>query len=151
MEIIKRKNQLHTFRCLKRFRWAGHTTEIGQTLELKEPDASEFVVLGRVEPDLPPVVECISLVDLTQPGAEKAFTAKKMEKILLKKEQAISLMLERLAIPADPGTWRPWGLRLNHPEHEAKRRRLADDLAEAELDTKLYEIGIHPAQKGGKK
>lgn len=143
MEIIRKKNQSHSFRVLKSFRWAGYLTEPGQILQMADGPAIAQIIRGRLEPeDFPDPLEAIVLCDdLIQPGNEQAFKAKKFDRVLLKKEQAISLMLERRCIPASDEIWRPWGLRLKRPDEDLKTK-----LREAGLDKARWEAS-HPGLK----
>ena len=112
MEIVKKKSSLLEFRVEKHFRWGGYTTAIGQTLSLNEPTATALVLSGHVSPIYPEELECMCLADIRLPGRDEAHTAKKNERVLLKKAQALSLMISRSVIPCDPDVWRPYGMQL---------------------------------------
>lgn len=122
MEIIQKKNQLHSFRVLKPFHWGGYVTEIGQELMMADSEAIGKILAGRVEPIIPSEIECVCLCDLAQPGNKQAYKAKKFEKVLLRKEQFLELALQRQVVPVDPAIWRPYGLRLKLKEGKGKKR-----------------------------
>ena len=144
MEIIKRKSGLYSFCCLKKFRWGTFFTEVGQVLEICEPQATVFVLSGRIEPVYPPELECVALADLTLPGSKEAFKCKRLERIVLRKKEALSFMLQKLCVPASDDVWRPFNMRLRHgPDRSRQERARKDQVA---FEDKLYKIGIHPGQ-----
>jgi hypothetical protein len=68
-----------------------------------------------------------------------------MEKVLLKKKQALDLMLKRLCIPVNPNQWRPRDARLRQPGQEQSERKKIDELEQAKFMMKTAHL---PSQKG---
>jgi len=145
MEIIKKVSSKFMFRCLKTFQWGSHPTKVGEEIELKEPEATSMVKFRKVVPvDLPEIGEYISVAPFSLPGRAEKFTCEKLERVQIKASDAIPLMLERSIIPADPDRWRPYGMKLRQKPDDSHRKRAA--MEKTALDSKLFEIGIHPAQ-----
>ncbi len=107
MEIIKRKNKEFRFRVLRPFYFDGRKVEIGEELEITEPEATGLVNIRKVAPILPDVFECIALRGFSVPGTKEKFTCFKGERILLKSNQALALMQQQLCLPIDDDVWRP--------------------------------------------
>jgi len=145
MEIIRKKDSSHRFVVSKSFQWNLSTLAVGKEIEMREPDATAMVKSGRLDPVIPDPVECVALQDLNLEGRDEAHAARRNERILLRKKQAVELMLQRLVIPASDDVWRPFEMRLKRDDR-GKAKRLADERDKAALDSKLYDIGIHPAQ-----
>jgi len=150
MEVIKKKSSSYFFKVLKPFRWAGYTTEANQEIQMAPAEGLAAVQRGGVTPiDTPEIGEYICLVDITLPGDKEAFKAKRMEKVLLKKDQALDLMLKRLVIPVDASQWRPYGLRLRRTgEAEAERKKI-EALDKARFEEQAAKIGILQKNKKG--
>jgi hypothetical protein len=145
MEIVKKASAKFMFRCLKTFRWANHQTDIGEIIELTEPTATSLVSFHKVTPvDLSPVGEYIALAPFSLPGKSEKFSCQKLERIFIKAEDALPLMLQRAILPADPNRWRPYGMKIREGRDRSAQRKAALD--KAVLDTKLFDLGIHPAQ-----
>ena len=123
-------------------------TQPGQEIQMSPADGLGVVQRGRAVPaDIPDIGEYLCLQDIVLSGNTEAFKAKKFERVLLKKEQALDLMLQRKIIPTDTTRWRPYDLRLSKPGEEQAKWRKVDDLDKAAFDAKLFEIGIRPGQK----
>lgn len=143
MEIIKKKNSSCMFRVLKPFKWGGYVTEPGQELAMSGAEALGMIQRGKVTPtDIPEVGEYIALQDLTLPGDKEAHRAKKMERILLKKDQALDLMLKRLIVPVDTSRWTPYGLHLQTPDEALSERKKTDELVQERWRQSNWEMGI---------
>lgn len=110
MEIVK-KAQVgpHKFNVVKPVFWAGSVKAAGEEIEISDPaEALGLVQSGKIIPtDLPATGEYIALRDLKLSGRKAAFEAKKMERVILRSDQALKLMLEGAVIPCDDSQWRP--------------------------------------------
>jgi hypothetical protein len=125
MEILSRKgSRLFKFKVKKSFRWAGFPTVPGQELELRSLEAASLISSGRIEPaDVPPTATYICIVtEVILPGREKAFKAKFGEKVILKREDAVRLMMAREVIPLDSAAWKPYQIELRKPGTSQGRR-----------------------------
>lgn len=87
---------------------------VGDIITLSDPNIEfDFVSRGLIIPtDLPPVGVYIALMDFELPGRKEKFVAKKLDRVELKKEDALELMLKNVVIPADENQWRPYGRRM---------------------------------------
>ena len=143
MEIIRKKSSLYSFRCVRQFRWGTFFTEVGQVLEICEPQATAFVLSGRIEPVYPPELECVALADLTLPGSKEAFKCKRLERIVLRKKEALSFMLQKLCVPASDDVWRPFNMRLRKGPDRSRQERAR--MEKKITDNQLFAYGIHPS------
>jgi hypothetical protein len=114
MEIVRKSKTTHAFRVVKSFHWGGSSKSAGEEIEISDPaEAAGLVQSGRVIPaDLPGTAEYIGLRDLKLAGTKKFFEAKKMERVILRSDQALKLMIEGAIIPVDENQWRPNDRRL---------------------------------------
>ncbi len=148
MELIKKKSASHTWRVLKSFSWGGYVTEPGQELQIGPTESLGLMLRGKIEPvDVPDVGEYLCLTDLTLPGSKEAHRAKRNEKVLLKREDAIRLMVERKIIPTNSEQWRPYGIQLRRPGDDAKEKKQREGYEQAAFEQKIWKLGIDPAQK----
>lgn len=116
MEIIRKKSGAARFRVLKPFQWGGFIVEVGQELNVANDLALQMISQGKIEPvDVPLVGAYYCLTEVVQPGKTEGFRAKALEKVILKREQAIDLMLKRMVIPVDPAQWKPFQITLRRP------------------------------------
>jgi hypothetical protein len=146
MEIIKRAVQgPHKFKVKSSFMQAERSLQIGEEVELKEPEASAMVKIGKVTPaDLPEVGEYIALHPFTLPGKSEKFSCKKLENIEIKGDDALKLMLEGIILPANDSQWRPLNRRLRRGPDRSAADRAA--MRKNDSDSQLYALGIHPSQ-----
>lgn len=115
MEIIKKSQKgPHRFRVVKPVYWGGSVRAAGEEIEISDPaEAFGLVKSDRILPaDLPATGQYVALRDIKLAGKVKAFECKRMEQIILKSGQALSLMLEGAVIPVDDSQWRPNDRRL---------------------------------------
>jgi len=112
MELIKKGTNAYFFRCVKGFNTGERTVSPGEEVELKEPDASGLVQRGKVLPsDLPTEDEYIALQPFSLPGRVEKFMCERLEKVQIRAEDAVDLMLRGFIIPSDD-RWRPFGRKL---------------------------------------
>jgi hypothetical protein len=124
MEVVKRAKQSFRFKALKSFRWAGRDTHPGELLEeIPEPTATGLVAIGKIKPELPEVSIYVCLQAITIPGEIEKHTAKKMERVLLRAEDALPLLISGAVIPEADGQWRPLGRRLKGRTAPTGRRQ----------------------------
>ncbi len=132
MEILKRANsEPPKFRVLRSFYKDGRPLEVGELIEIESMDEKatptvqfDLVSTNRVVPaDIPEVGVYIALVDLALPGKVEKFTCKPLDRIELKAEDALRLMMSRCVIPEDENQWRPFNRRLESKPDEARKRR----------------------------
>ncbi len=152
MEIIKRSVQgPHKFKVLKPFGWkAGKAVEPGEIVEMDQLEADQYVQIGRVIPvDLPDVGTYITLTSFSLPGKNEKFETKKFERVELRAQDALRLMLDRSVIPEDESQWRPRNARLlkdgQKPQGLGQRR--IEGIEEGKFQQKVWEMGL-PSQKG---
>lgn len=114
MELVKKAKAAHIFRVVKPIYWSGSVKAAGDEIEISDPaEAFGLVQTGKVVPaDIPPTAEYIALRDLKLPGKKAAFEAKKMERVILKSDQALVLMIENAILPCNESQWRPHDRRL---------------------------------------
>lgn len=146
MEIIKKAGGgIHKFTVKKSFRWGDFMAEVGQELEIGDPPASELVAVGRIAPaDLPEVGTYIVVVnEIILPGTPEKYTAKRLDRVALRAEDALPLLIRMNVIPEDPNQWRFKNARLRHgPDRSAEKRAALDKKA---FEDQLFKIGIHPS------
>jgi len=147
MEIVKKAQSAHKFKVVKPINWAGSVKAAGEEVEISNAqEAVGLIQSGKIIPDLPAQAEYIALRDLKLSGKVKFFECKKMEKVILKAEQALGLLLEGAVIPVSSGQWRPNNRRLrkgpDRTEEEAAAR------AEAIFQGKMMQMGIGPYKSG---
>ena len=145
MEVIKRgRNAAHKFKVVKPFRWGGYITEKGQEIEIRDPEATGQVQNGRVVPsDIPAEGEYVCITDIVLPGREAKHEAKRLEKVLLKSEDALRLMLAGSVLPTSEDQWRPNGRRLlRGADRSAEKRAKMDKIM---LEDQMFKLGIHPS------
>ncbi|MBM4338799.1 MAG: hypothetical protein FJ110_04585 [Deltaproteobacteria bacterium] len=145
MEIIKKaQSGPHKFKVVKSFSWGGSVKAAGEEIEISNAqEAFGLVQVGRVIPaDLPATAEYIALRDIKLSGKVKAFEAKRMEKVILKAEQALALLLEGAILPCDEDQWRPNNRKLLKGRDRTEEEQAAR--AEAAFQGKLMEMGLGP-------
>jgi hypothetical protein len=145
MEIIRKSAQGPAkFRVIKPFMWRlAKMAELGETVEMEQADADQFVQIGKVVPvDLPEVAVYVALRDFSLPGRSEKFCCKKLERVELKADDALRLMLDRSVLPEDDGQWRPRNARLkvDGRKEEGLAQKKRDGLDQAEFDQKIWEM-----------
>jgi hypothetical protein len=150
MEIIKKAaSGPHKFKTSRPFMWGGKKNQIGDEVELKEPEATAMVKAGRVIPDLKETDVYVTLRPFTLPGASSKFECKALELVSLKSGDALKLMLDRACLPLDDQVWRPYHMKLSGKRSGDTRKEL-DELDRAAFQQKVLAMGL-PSQKGGRK
>jgi len=143
MEVIRRSKQGFRFKVLKSFLWAGRNIQIGESIEdMPEPNATMLVINRKIEPILPEVSTYVCLKAIVLPGKVTKFEAGRMQRVEIRREDAFKLLLDGSVIPEDPNAWRPMNRRLRGGPDLSRQKQAA--LAKADLDQKLWEIGIRP-------
>lgn len=150
MEIIKKQTGRFKFRVLKPFSLGGGLRkETNEEIELEQSEADDLVYGRKVEPvDINDGDVYIALTPFSLPGAKEKFTCKSGEKIALRREDALSLLLSGAVIPVNASRWRPLAKKIK-PDDPRERRRIAA-LQEAAVDASYNEkLKMAGLKKGG--
>ncbi len=150
MEILRKAvSGPQKFKALKHFLWKmGQLVKPDDIIEATQSEADELVAIGRAVPcDLPETGVYIALQDICLPGRTEKFEAKRMERVELKAEDALRLMLDRSVIPEDEKQWRPRNARLKTDggRSESLMHKRVDGIGQAEFEAKVSSL---PSQKG---
>jgi hypothetical protein len=116
MEIIKKGKEPQKFLAIKGFKFAGKEILINSEISLQEPEASLLVGSKKIIPVWPQAsIECIVLKTFILPGRKEKFEAKHGERVLIKADDLLPLLLDGSCIPSDDGLWRPLNRKIKTP------------------------------------
>jgi hypothetical protein len=91
----------------------GKSPTVGSIIELSDELSIPLLQKGSIVPaDMEPFGTYISLREIILPGLTEKHSCAPLEKIELRADQAIELMLNKSVIPASDDQWRPYGMRL---------------------------------------
>ena len=112
MEIIRQDGDSFEFIVLRSFHWKGRPVAPTERREIERQEAFGAEIAGlvnskRIKPVYPAEVECVALKTFSMPGNSKKFECKQGERILIRGEDLLPLILGHLCLPADPAIWRP--------------------------------------------
>jgi hypothetical protein len=116
MEILKNFKTKTKFRVLEAsfMLEGGRVPAVGELIIIEDRiNALELVSSGKVSPaDLQETGIYLTLREISLPGEKERFVARKNEKVLLRADDALSLMLQQAVIPINEDQWQPYEIHL---------------------------------------